>query len=377
MLNKDQSWTLYRSKISYFSGKLEAFLKYKNIPFEISEVDSQKKFRKIYRNTGVMKMPAMESTNGDWLFDTTPTIEWLDSNYPGISIYPEDPSLKFLALLIEDYGDEWLWRPAMWWRWVPMGSRRTLGWTIGSEIIDKRIGRQAGWFFAKRQMQEWLWGDGVNKSNEKKVRDMLFREFEFLEALLEDQPFLLGSHPSIADYGYFASMFRHFGNDPDSAEIMRMDAPNTYEWLARLWNSKQEKLGPKVKWQWPVAEYWNSLLDRIANDYLTYLEQNASAYFSDKKRFDFEGKSISFSNTKTTHYRVWCFEVLQKKYLELDDGHRKRIDLLFEPVGGLRPLHAAKAINSNMDEKFRLPVTKNDKRKKGFSASMLGGQPRN
>ncbi len=50
-----------------------------------------------------------------------------------------------------------------------MGSRRTLGWTIGNEIIDEKIGRVAGWAFAKRQQQEWLWDDGVNKKNENKV----------------------------------------------------------------------------------------------------------------------------------------------------------------------------------------------------------------
>lgn len=64
MPNTDQHWTVYRSKISYFSGKLEAFLKYKNIPFEISEIDGQGKFRRIYRKTGVMKTPAMEADDG-------------------------------------------------------------------------------------------------------------------------------------------------------------------------------------------------------------------------------------------------------------------------------------------------------------------------
>jgi len=71
---------------------------------------------------------------------------------------------------------------------------------------------------------------------------MLFREFELLEPLLEEQPYIMGSHPSVADFGYFASMFRHFGNDPDSAEVMRMEAPHTYEWLAILWNAKSHKL---------------------------------------------------------------------------------------------------------------------------------------
>lgn len=370
-------WTVYRSKISYFSGKLEAYLKYKQIPHTIAEVDRHV-FNTIYQHTGVKKMPAMESDTGLWLFDTTPMIAWLEKQYGGVPVLPDDPALAFITLLIEDYGDEWLWRPAMWWRWVPMGSRRTLGWTIGSEIIDERIGRAAGWAFAKRQQQEWLWDDGVNNDNENKVRDMLFREFELLEPLLEEQPYLMGSHPSMADYGYFASMFRHFGNDPDSAEIMRMQAPNTYEWLARLWNAKTSKLGNNPTWIWPEGDYWNPLLDRIANDYLPYLQQNANAYLNNKKRFNYCGKNIDFPKTKTTNYRVWCYEVLQKEFQNLKQNDKDRVESLFQHVGGLHALTSEKTIDSGMNETYKLPITPNTQDKKRTNIGvLLTGQPRN
>ena len=40
----------------------------------------------------------------------------LDGHYENGTIYPADPMLRFAALLIEDYADEWLWRPAMHYR---------------------------------------------------------------------------------------------------------------------------------------------------------------------------------------------------------------------------------------------------------------------
>ena len=372
-----KAWKLYRSKVSYFSGKLEAYLKYKDIPFEIEEVNKNT-LNKIYFNTGVKKMPAMESSDGTWLFDTTPMIAWLEKEYGGTPILPTDPALAFLTLLLEDYGDEWLWRPAMWWRWVPMTSRRTLGWMIGEEIIDKRVARPAGWGFAKRQLHEWLWGDGVNKNNQAQVRDMLFREFEFLEPLLEKQPYIMGSHPSAADFGYFASMFRHFGNDPDSAEVMRMQAPNTYEWLARLWNAKPHKLPTNQTWVEPTADYWQALLNRLANDYLPYLKQNAQAYSNSAKRFDYHGKTISFPKTKTTHYRVWCYEVLQKRYSALTTEEKSKIDQWFSQVGGIKAFREDPIINSGMNEKFSLPIKPDENRKRAAKLSIIiGGQARN
>ena len=370
------TWTLHRSKISYFSGKLEAYLKYKGIPFRIKEVSSTADLNTIYRHTGVKKMPAMQAENGVWVFDTTPMIAWLESVYGGTPVLPEAPALRFFALLMEDYGDEWLWRPAMWWRWVPMASRRTLGWAIGGDIVDPRFGRPLGWLFAKRQMQEWLWGDGVNEKNAHQVRDMLFREFEFLEPQLEQQPYLLGSHPSMADYGFFASMFRHFGNDPDSAEVMRMQAPNTYEWLARLWNAKPEKLALTLQWQAPEAPHWQPLLDRIANDYLPYLAQNAQAYRANKKRFDFQGKSIRFPATKTTDYRVWCFTELQRHYQALSESDRQQVEGWFEAQGGLGML-AQPREDDGLAGRYQQPLLPGEKRASLKWSILSLGQPRN
>lgn len=66
-------------------------------------------------------------------------IQWLENKHPQNPVFPKDPVLGFLALLIEDYGDEWLWRPAMWWRWVPKVSRVSLGRRIVSELISSHL----------------------------------------------------------------------------------------------------------------------------------------------------------------------------------------------------------------------------------------------
>ncbi|MCD8521777.1 MAG: glutathione S-transferase [Saccharospirillaceae bacterium] len=289
----NNNYTLYKMDISYFSGKLEAYLRYKEIPHSVVECDSLKVFHKIGQSTGIQKVPAIEMSDGKWLFDTTPTIQWLEKSNPDNPVIPADPALKFVTLLIEDYGDEWLWRPAMWWRWVPKISRATMGRRI-VKVYSKHFAIPLGYYFGRRQLNEWLWNDGVDKHNSNDVRDMLFHELAFLEPLLEDQPYLMGSHPSIADFGYFGPFFRHFGNDPISAEVIRRHGPNTYEWLARLWNARKSKMNENVEWQWPSAPYWKPLFKRIASDYLPYLHQNAVAFNSGKKTFDYHGCHFMF-----------------------------------------------------------------------------------
>jgi len=373
--DKHAPYVVYKSDISYFSGKLEAYLRYKAIPHSTVEFNPEV-VRCVAENTGYQKVPAVKAASGQWLFDTTPMLQWFEKHYPQAPILPTDPALRFIALLLEDYGDEWLWRPAMWWRWVPRASRWALGWRIAMANYPL-FARPLGFLFGRRQLKEWLWDDGMTRENEGDVRDMLFRELEFLEPLLEDQPYLLGSHPSAADFGYFGSMFRHFGNDPESAEVMRRHGPNTYEWLARLWNAKIHRLPTEQHWVWPEADYWTPLLERIARDYLPYLHQNALAFQSDKKRFDHVGKTFTFRNTKTTNYRVYCRQVLQQEFAALSKQDQARVDQLFEPVGGLNALHADGVIDSGIADHFVLPLDPATRPKYKPKLRHLFGQPRN
>lgn len=347
---------VYRSKISYFSGKLEAYLRYKEIPHELVDSSSGTTLAELARTVdfhcGVRKLPAIEMPGGQWLFDTTPTIQWLESQYTEHPVIPADPALRFLSLLIEDYGDEWLWRPSMWWRWVPKISRRTLGSIIMEEVYKTPFLWR---YFAYRQLREWLWRDGMTKENSGKVRDMFFDELEFLEALFSEQPFILGHQPSVADFGYFGSMFRHFGNDPDSAEVMRTHGPCTYEWLARLWNLKSSGLKEEHEWIFPTRDYWNPLFDRIVNDYLPYLLQNADAFKDNKKRFDYIGKNHDFEKTKTTDYRVYCLEVLQSEYSRLDRRNKDKINECFRGHGDIEKLLTRTIVESGLRDFFTMP----------------------
>lgn len=332
----------------------------------------------IAKTTGVRKMPAVETADGLWLFDTTPMIQWFESQYPQPAIVPHQPALRFIALLLEDYADEWLWRPAMWWRWMPRVSRWALGWRIASEFMPRIFARPFGWYFGRRQRREWLWEDGMTRENSDQVRDMLYREFEFLESLFEQQPYLLGSHPSVADFGYFASMFRHFGNDVESAEVMRRQAPNTYEWLARLWNVKPHKLVSQQQWVWPDDSVWAPLLSRICEDYLPYLQQNAAAHQAGQKRFDFNGVNFVFKGTKTTNYRVWCLEELQRLYAALSDEDQRQVSVLFKPYGGIAPLSGQEIIESGLANDYVLPLRPEETTvKKPSWKTRLFGQPRN
>ena len=85
-------YTLYKADISYFSGKLEAYLRYKEIPHTAIDC-TQNTLRMIGNKTGTVKMPAIEMANGQWLYDTTPTIQWLEKKHPEAPVLQKIPPL--------------------------------------------------------------------------------------------------------------------------------------------------------------------------------------------------------------------------------------------------------------------------------------------
>ena len=74
----DNPLKLYGSKISYFTGKLEAYLRYKEVPYEFVSMTGPMMSTKIKKATGAAQMPAIEFPDGRWATDTTPLIAWLD-----------------------------------------------------------------------------------------------------------------------------------------------------------------------------------------------------------------------------------------------------------------------------------------------------------
>lgn len=357
---------LYKSDISYFSGKVEAYLHVKGIEHEALDA-GYFPMQRIARHTGVMKLPAIELPDGRWLNDSTWMMRWLEDHHPSPPVRLDDPAQEFIAFLVEDYGDEWLWRPAMWWRWVPPLSRRQVGRRIAREFFGPAFNGLIGVWFAGRQRREWLYGDGVTRRSDAWVKQLYFDELATLQAILERRSYLLGSRPTWADFGYFGSMFRHFGNDPESAEVMRRQAPAVYEWLARLWRGGLTG----AAWELDVSGL-DASFRRIRADYLPYLQANARAYELGRAVFDVDGETASLRGTKTTTYRVHTWNALLAEWKRLQPAERQRVEAR---VGDLSALSDGVRVECGIPDRPALPLRAGARYP--FRLSLVLGQPRN
>ena len=66
----------------------------------------------------VVSAGEVERADGVFLRDSTAMIEWFEARYTQVPVLPEDPAAAYLCRLLEDYADEGLWRPALYYRWA-------------------------------------------------------------------------------------------------------------------------------------------------------------------------------------------------------------------------------------------------------------------
>jgi len=340
---------LYGLKVSYFTGKLEGYLRYKEIPFDFRSM-SIADFRKLIpEKTGAMQMPAVELDDGRWMTDTSPMIDWFEKEYPAHPILPDDPVQAYLCRLIEDYADEWLWRPAMHFRWSYPVSAKLLARQIVDEMARDVLA--PGWIkrnrTEKRQRTNFVEHDGVTDETRAHVEGGYIRLLEMLGRIFENRPYIFGDRPTLADIGLFGPLFRHFSMDPAPAVIMRETAPSVMEWVYRLWNAKASHIkGDLVT---GVPDDLLPLIREIGETHLPALAANARAWTKGETRYDVDIQGAPYRRLPVSHYRVWCLEKLQERFNALDEPTRSAIETLLAGQGALDALLSVGDINSGYD----------------------------
>ena len=331
MLETNDPIHIYGSRISYYTGKLEAYLRYRKLAYRLFPTVGNEK--KLIAGAGVVQMPVVQLTDGRWMTDTTPMLAWLDKNQDGPSIYPQDPALNFIALLIEDYADEWLWRSAMHYRWTYRLDRQYASEILYTELIAGTLPLPrplALHMLKRRQLGGFVRGDGVTKTSRAHADSTYLAALASLEGLLARNPFLLGNAPTIADFGMMAPMFRHFGQDPTPSEIMRNTAPNVFAWVARMWTLNDTPSAPH--YIAPSDPALLTFLTEICATHLAQLLQNADAYSAQQARYDLHIQGVCYQKVPSSRYRVWCLEQLRAAYRACDAAAQAEIQSLLAPM---------------------------------------------
>jgi glutathione S-transferase len=305
---------VYGTDCSYYTGKLEAMLRAKGIAYRLVPFDEANMARAA-RSTGVTQIPQVECPDGSWLVDTTLILAYLETTQPDPALSPAAPSVKFISQLLEDFADEWLWRPAMHYRWsYPENARLMSAWL--AEHVTRRVPmflKRRYWY--NRQLGNFVVGDGVTDETRAAVESAYLDTLAALESILKQRPYILGERPVEADFGFFASMFRHFACDPVPGRIMRTRAPAVHEWVARMWNANPQRIA-QAPLPASIPDDIEPLLRLVTRDYLPYLDANAKAFANRDPHVCYKAAGVQFDEAAKP-YRVWCRDRLVTAFAEL------------------------------------------------------------
>lgn len=271
-----EKYELIGAEISYYTGKVRAYFRYKGIPFEEITASAEVYAKTIIPKTGVRFIPVLITPEDEAIQDTTEIIDFLEKRFPESSVYPETPLQRLVALLFEIYGDEWMVIPAMHFRWTYDESARQLIQEFGevsmpeaTPEVQRRIGEQASTFFRKAPASL-----GVSEETIPAIEEWTFELLDQLNTHFSEHKYLLGTRPSIGDFGLMGPLYAHLYRDPVSGKIMRERAPEVCAWIEHM-NNPDPKSG-KFLSDDEVPETLRPILQRMFAEHVPVITDTAA-----------------------------------------------------------------------------------------------------
>ena len=336
---------LIGAQVSLYTGKLRCYLDYKAIPYDEIVASTEVYREVIIPRTGVQYIPVLISDDDVAVQDTTEIIDFLEARYPLAPIYPATPKQKLVALLLEIYGDEWLVLPAMHYRWnIPENTefaRQEFGRTSAPDATPEAqyaIGLKTSAPFAGSLPKL-----GITELTIPAIETSYLALLGELDAHFAQHPLLLGSRPSIGDFGLIGPLYAHLYRDPASGRLMEQHAPNVVAWIKRM--IKPTALSGEFLPNDEVPDTLLPILQRMFREQGSVLKQTIDQVKSwadqnegpeilraiGKAGFEIEGVQ---GERLTFPYMQWMWQRAADFYQELDKVSCQEVDEMLKAIPG-------------------------------------------
>jgi glutathione S-transferase len=228
--------TLYGWHLSYFTGKVLCYLRYKQILFVDQPVSLLTLVWRIKRKTGAAVMPVLRTPAGEWIQDSSIIMDRMEAVYPKRPVVPPTPVQRFASSLMEAWGDEW-WIPmAMYTRWTHPENDALFEKEAGNSLLPHFpafVQRRAAAYVAST-LRGYLPSVGVRPEQYALMDGWMARMLDLLDAHFAQQPYLFGDRPGVGDFGLVGSMYGHLGRDPWPARQLIAPRLHLRAWIDRM-----------------------------------------------------------------------------------------------------------------------------------------------
>ena len=267
--------------------------------------------------------------------DSTPIIRRLEEEYPGRSVIPSHPVLRFLDELFEDYGDEWLTKAMFHYRWYYKDDIERAGAILPRwrdlTGTDEDIAPRSE-MISQRQIDR-LYVVGSNDTTASVIEGSYQRFLKLFRAHLTKGGFALGGRPASSDFALYGQLTQLTAFDPTPMALTFKETPHVYAWVSVV--DDLSGLEPNNEdWFDPgsLPGTFADLLDELGRTYVPVMLANARAIDQGLKEVKTEVEGEAWIQ-KPFPYQARCLSWLRASYVSLDDEHRDLVDEILAPSG--------------------------------------------
>ncbi len=268
------NYRIFGSEMSPYSVKVRSYFRFK----QISHVwvprgpDNEEDYKRFAR---LPIVPTVATPDDEGLQDSTPIMERIEAAHPQPTAHPDDPALKFLSELIEEFGDEWGNKLMFHHRWYAEVDKLASSQTLARLSLPR--GEAAAVAARAAMLLERMSGRGhfvgSSDANAPLITAYYFELIDLLEAHLASRRYLFGARPAFADFGLGGQLYE-CSVDPTCGAGMRARAPNVLDWCHRMMEPRCD--GDFEEWA-TLAPTLAPILGYVGRCFLPWTTANAAA----------------------------------------------------------------------------------------------------
>jgi glutathione S-transferase len=262
----------------------------------------------------------------DWRNDSTPMIQALEALHPERRLFPDDPADAFLALLLEDFADEWGAKVMFHYRWAYADDQLPNAFTLAQQALLGRPRDQvdrAAQNMCDRQVGRMSLV-GCTPENAPVIEASALRVLALIDRHVAEGMWLFGARPSLADFGWYGQLSQ-LARDPTPRALMRREFPAAFTWVETLDDASGLEAGA---WRDPTAPPSAALgaFCALGSElYLPFLAANAAALAEGRDSFHIRLLGASYSQAPFG-YQAKCLGLLRRAFADLADEPKARVD---------------------------------------------------
>lgn len=291
-------YALVGSEMSFFTRKLEAQLRFQQIPWHW-HFKTQERTADIEARAGTHFIPLLMTPDKWMLNDTIAIGPMLNDRFHERPVIPTSPLQRACCFILEDAFNHWLGRVAVHSRWCYPENVEWVGPRFGANMMldrsmelpfsDQELSDLAGIGpmmyegFGKNVCEY----NGVGPDQAEAVQADFAAMLDALAGHFADNDFLLGPRPCLADFALGGACKAHFVVDPTPVSWLGEHHEMLFAYTGRLFDAHD---GPAAPWPEDdaVPATLLQVFEYLQGTYFSFARANITAGMAGEKYYEYD-----------------------------------------------------------------------------------------